>query len=115
MDSLREMSESALGSARAIPDLSTAGYRLMGGRTVPTTHGPAMMLMYDDDKGSRLVLLGRRMITDKEAKMSDTIDGEVGSWTWAKSGVGYSLVGERPLAELRTLADRAKEDIKPEI
>ena len=28
-----------------------AGYRLMGGRLVATSHGPAAMFMYDDDHG----------------------------------------------------------------
>jgi anti-sigma factor RsiW len=44
-----------------IPDLAASGYRFMGGRVVATAHGPAAMFMYDDDKGTRLVLLTRAM------------------------------------------------------
>ncbi|WP_420377266.1 anti-sigma factor family protein, partial [Sinorhizobium meliloti] len=113
IDNLREMSEAVLGNASVIPDLSRAGYRLMGGRTVPTVRGPAIMLMYDDDKGTRLVLLGRRMAAEKESEMRDLVDGDVGGWTWARSGVGYSLVGAKPLPELKELADQAREEISP--
>ena len=37
-----------------LPDLTTSGYRLMGGRLIATSHGPAAMFMYDDDRGERL-------------------------------------------------------------
>ncbi len=43
-----------------VPDLTASGYRLMGGRLVATSHGPAAMLMYDNDHGTRLVLLPGR-------------------------------------------------------
>ncbi len=43
-----------------LPDLTGSGYRLMGGRLIATSHGPAAMFMYDDDRGDRLVVLTRR-------------------------------------------------------
>ena len=44
-----------------VPDLTNSGYRLMGGRLVATELGPAAMFMYDDDHGSRIVVLTRSM------------------------------------------------------
>src|SRR3546814_1515290 len=44
-----------------VPDLSAAGYRFMGGRMVATPHGAAVLFMYDDDHGTRLVVLSRPM------------------------------------------------------
>lgn len=75
------------------PDLTASGYRFMGGRLVPTSHGPAAMLMYDDDHGSRLVMLARPM-TEKDVPMSEQSSGAVSGYAWAKDSMGYSLVGD---------------------
>ncbi len=48
-----------LGHAVAAPDLSAQGFRLMGGRLLPAGTEPAAMLMYDDDRGTRLTLYSR--------------------------------------------------------
>lgn len=89
-------SAEALHRPLSIPDLSAAGYRFMGGRMVPTPHGAAVMLMYDDDKGTRLVMVTRQMAADQNARMSESRSGDLTGFTWARDGIGYSLVG--PLA-----------------
>jgi anti-sigma factor RsiW len=61
---------SSLGHPVAIPDLSRAGYRFMGGRVVPTAHGAAAMFMYDDDHGTRIAMLVRPMTVDRTMPMS---------------------------------------------
>ncbi|WP_226574537.1 anti-sigma factor family protein [Acuticoccus sediminis] len=100
-----------LGRAVAIPDLAPSGYRFMGGRIVPTEHGPAVLLMYDDDKGTRLALLTRPMRADRDAPMSAHGDGEVNGVTWADAGLGYSLVGPKSADTLHPLADEARRQI----
>ena len=65
----------------------------MGGRVVPTSHGPAILFMYDNDHGTRLVLLTRRMEVDQIASMTRRSHGDVGGFTWADDDIGYSLVG----------------------
>lgn len=77
----------------AIPDLASSGYRLMGGRIVPTEHGAAALFMYDDDRGSRLVVLTRPMRVQGDAPMARHSQGDVNGWSWADDGLGYSLVG----------------------
>ena len=52
-----------------LPDLSAQGYRLIGGRMVPTPEGAALMFMCDDDFGSRLVLLTRPVAVDRHRSM----------------------------------------------
>src|SRR5260221_1067437 len=70
-----------------VPDLATSGYRLMGGRLVATEHGPAAMFMYDDDHGSRLVLLTRPMSSsDQNAPMTPPSQGDVRGVAWADGG-----------------------------
>ncbi|WP_166297972.1 anti-sigma factor family protein [Bradyrhizobium sp. 2S1] len=91
-----------------LPDLTKSGYRFMGGRVVPTAHGPAAMFMYDDDRGDRLVVLTRPMTSDKNAAMAPHSGGDVAGLSWADDGTGYSLVGPRGLDALKPLADEIR-------
>jgi anti-sigma factor RsiW len=92
----------------AVPDLSMAGYRLMGGRLVATAHGPAAMFMYDDDHGERLVVLTRPMSADQNAPMTPQSKGDIASFAWADRGMGYSLVGHSTAESLRPIADEVR-------
>jgi anti-sigma factor RsiW len=85
----------------------------MGGRLVATQHGPAAMFMYDDDHGSRLVLLTRPMSSsDQNAPMTPQSQGDVGGFAWADDGVGYSLVGHAPVESLRPLANEVRKQAR---
>ncbi len=97
-----------LGERVTIPDLSTAGYRYGGGRLVATPHGPAVLLLYDGPQASKLAVLTRPMQIDKSASMTSTSSGTMGRVTWAVDGIGYSVVGERPAAELHPIADEVR-------
>jgi anti-sigma factor RsiW len=92
----------------AIPDLSEAGYRFMGGRVVPTAHGAAAMFMFDDDHGTRLTMLVRPMTVDREAPMSEHAMGDVRGYAWAGKGIGYSLVGDISADKLHPLANEVR-------
>jgi anti-sigma factor RsiW len=91
-----------------VPDLATAGYRLMGGRVVATSHGPAAMFMYDNDHGERLVVLTRPMATDQGAPMTPQASGDVAGFSWADGGMGYGLVGQSPTEALRPIANEVR-------
>jgi len=92
-----------------VPELASSGYRLMGGRLVATQHGPAAMFMYDDDHGSRVVVLTRPMSsTDQNAPMTAQSKGGATGLTWADNGIGYSLVGEAPAESLRSVANEVR-------
>jgi len=91
-----------------VPDLTTAGYRLMGGRLIATSHGPAAMFMYDDDRGDRLVVLTRPMAADKNAPMTLQSREDVAGFTWADGGMGYSLVGRSAVESLRPIANEVR-------
>jgi anti-sigma factor RsiW len=97
-----------LGRPVAPPDLSAAGYRLMGGRVIPTPQGPAAMFMFDNDRGTRLVLLTRGMAVDRDTSMVHQGRGPVDAFTWASDGNGYSLVGALPAGALHPLADEVR-------
>lgn len=96
-----------------VPDLTTSGYRLMGGRLVATSHGPAAMFMYDDDHGDRIVVLTRTMnAADKDAPMTAHSKGDIGGFTWADDGIGYSLVGQLPAESLRPIANEVRKQAR---
>src|ERR1700744_5460962 len=96
-----------------VPDLATSGYRLMGGRLVATAHGPAAMFMYDDDHGSRIVMLTRPMNgTDENAPMTPHAKGDVTVFSWADGGIVYSLVGQAPSELLRPLANEVRKQAR---
>jgi anti-sigma factor RsiW len=96
-----------------VPDLAASGYRLMGGRLVATQHGPAAMFMYDDDHGSRLVVLTRPMSrADQNAPMRSQSQGDVGGIAWADDGVGYSLVGHAAPESLRPIANEVRKQAR---
>lgn len=92
-----------------VPDLATSGYRLMGGRLIATSHGPAAMLMYDDDRGSRIVVVTRPMNgIDENAAMTAQSKGSVTGFAWADGGTGYSLVGQIPTETLKPIANEVR-------
>jgi len=96
-----------------VPDLAASGYRLMGGRLVATQHGPAAMFMYDDDHGSRLVVLTRPMSSaDQNAPMTPQSQGDVGGFAWADDGQGYSLVGRAAPESLRPIANEVRKQAR---
>jgi len=94
-----------------VPNLTSAGYRFMGGRLVATSHGPAGMFLYDDDRGTRLAVLVRPMTTEQDTTMSESADGPVAGFTWADQGIGYSMVSAVPAATLHPLADEVRRQI----
>jgi anti-sigma factor RsiW len=78
---------------------------------VATSHGPAVLFMYDDDHGVRLVLLSRPMALSENAPMAPHSHGSVRGFTWADKGVGYSLVGPAPPEVLHPLADEVRRQV----
>lgn len=96
------------GRSPVLPDLSASGYRLMGGRVVSTAHGPGLMLMYDNDQGSRLVIFSRPMKIEREAPMVKLDGDHLAGWSWSSQGMGYSLVGSLPPDRLHPLADEIR-------
>ncbi len=107
---------SRLGRPVKVPDLASSGYRLMGGRLVATAHGPAAMFMYDDDHGSRVVVLTRPMSSsDQDAPMTAHSSDDVAGFAWADGGMGYTLVGRSVAESLRPVANEVRRQVREAI
>lgn len=80
-----------LGRAIQVPDLSGLGFRLMGGRVLPTAHGPpAAQLMYDDDHGARLTIYLQPMgIAGTEFRYAES--GGVRTIYWAEQRMVFAV------------------------
>lgn len=95
-----------VGAAIEAPRLIEVGYRLIGGRLLSTTEGPASQLMYENAAGERVTLYFRadlrnsRDITFQVARERDVI-----VWYWLEGARGYALSGELEQGELLKLAE----------
>ncbi len=64
-------------------------------------------VFYDDDRGSRLVVLARPMHEDQNAPMAPHSGDGVSGFAWAVDGLGYSLVGPPAPDALKPIANEA--------
>lgn len=91
-----------------VPDLSTQGYTLVGGRLLPGEEGARAQFMFQDAAGGRITLyLGA--VAPPGALAQDSAfrfesDGPVSSFYWVDRGFGYALSGHLPRPRLQALA-----------
>ncbi|MEM5435849.1 anti-sigma factor [Paraburkholderia diazotrophica] len=95
-----------------IPDLSRSGYQYVGGRLVSTVHGSAGLFFYDRADGTRMAIMIRPMVREKEAPMIEQAAGNVGGITWAARGLGYSVVGTESPHLLHPIADEVRRQVR---
>ena len=73
---------SRLNRSVAAPELSTRGYKLVGGRLVASPHGAAALFVYEDASGKRLILYIRPMSAG-ETTLIEPIDvGDMDGYAW---------------------------------
>ncbi len=104
-DHLTQWLSNRLNRKVAPPDLTTAGWHLLGGRLLATERGGAAALfMYDNAKGERLSLVMRPMAADLAAPEPRWIGGAVNGSAWIAGGLGYAVVSAAPQAEIMAVA-----------
>ncbi len=95
-----------------VPDLSSSGYGLVGGRLVATEHGPAALFLYDDASGTRIAVLARPMSIERDTPQMRRNDGRFGGYSWADDGLGYGVVGNATAGDLHPLADEVRKQTR---
>jgi anti-sigma factor RsiW len=101
-----------LGRPVAPPDLSSSGLRFLGGRVLPTQHGPGAMFLYGGSDGTRAALFVRPMHgRDLEAKMRAIDAPSTLGFIWATDGLGYGLVSGSDGAHLHALSDTVRDQL----
>jgi anti-sigma factor RsiW len=85
----------------APPDLSAAGWHLLGGRLLATERGGAAALfMYDNPQGQRLSVVMRPMAPDLATPEPQRMGGAVNGSAWIIGGLGYAVVAAAPQDEI---------------
>ncbi len=73
------------------PELSGAGLKLVGGRLLPGSGGPASFMMYESASGERFTIYAAK--SDAEAtQMRYAVEGNESTMFWADDGVVYAVV-----------------------
>ena len=99
-----------------MPDLSSQGYTLVGGRLLPGETGARAQFMFEDAAGERVTLyvgtLDARAAGSPaaaETAFRFASEGPVPSFYWVDQGFGYAIAGKLPrdiMLKLATLAYR---------
>src|SRR6516165_4970628 len=102
-----------LGRQLVTPDLSGAGFRLMGGRLLPAEDGSAAQFMYENGTGERLTLYLRSGIGDETAFRYHE-EGGIGAFYWSDEGFGYAIAARADRNLLLRIAEIVYRQTSPE-
>lgn len=95
------------------PDLSSAGYQLLGGRLSASPHGAAALFVYQDAAGRRLIIYVRPMTTGHETTPIHPIDvNKLDGCAWIDQGVGYSLMAAETYPKLLELSRHVRQEVR---
>ncbi|MGD9913568.1 MAG: anti-sigma factor [Rhizobiaceae bacterium] len=92
------------GVSLTLPDLSSEGFHLLGGRLLPTTRGPAALLLYEDAGGARVSIYVTASSAPKSwGKVESQGDGTTAIY-WLDQGFGCAVVGMLPDERMSAVA-----------
>jgi anti-sigma factor RsiW len=101
-----------------VPDLSSQGYTLVGGRLLPGESGARAQFMFEDAGGERVTLYIGTLDANaagaaaaRETAFRFASEGPVPSFYWVDQGFGYALAGKLPRELLLKLATLAYRDL----
>lgn len=101
-----------------VPDLSSQGYTLVGGRLLPGETGARAQFMFEDAAGERVTLYIGTLDANaagaaaaRETAFRFASEGPVPSFYWVDQGFGYALAGKLPRELLLKLATLAYRDL----
>lgn len=93
-----------LGAELKVPDLSAAGFSLVGGRLLPAASGPAAQFMYENGDGRRVTLYLRRNPDAGATAFRFAAQGGVEAFYWLDGPLGYALSGDVERGRLMEMA-----------
>ncbi|MCR0984893.1 anti-sigma factor family protein [Roseomonas populi] len=101
-----------LGRRVVLPDLSSVGYSLLGGRVLSTLSGAAAMLIYESAGGDRLTVYVRPMGIGREAEMQLLDVKALEGYGWINRQIGYSVMSDGDRELLRPVAHLIRDELK---
>lgn len=94
------------------PDLGRVGYRLIGGRSLPTDLGAGAQYMYANDANKRITLFVGAPQGGNQSNFSFTQNGDVATFYWVEGPLAYALAGRLSKEELLEIAKAVYQDVK---
>lgn len=96
----------------APPDLSAAGYELLGGRLVASPHGAAALFVYRNANHKRLIIYVRPMVEASQTTGIKAVDGNrLDACAWIEQGIGYSLTAQQDYAHILELSQDVRREL----
>ena len=110
-DHLTQWLSKRLGHPIKAPDFASAGFRLMGGRLLPSDAGPAALFMYEDDLGRRVTLYVAPGATGEDTAFRFFERGATQSFYWVDGALSCAVTGDIPRDTLRQIAVEAYDQL----
>jgi anti-sigma factor RsiW len=101
-----------LGRPLVVPNLSAAGFQLMGGRLLPSEGGPAAQFMYQS--GNTRLTLYERSDDAGDTAFRYSEENGVGVFYWSDRDFGYALAAKANREELLKLAEMVYHQLSDE-
>ena len=101
-----------LGRQLVLPDLTSAGFRLMGGRLLPAEDGPAAQFMYENGNAERVTLYLRAGVGGETAFRYHE-EGGIGAFYWSDEGFGYAITAKADRDLLLRIAEIVYQQTSP--
>jgi len=99
-----------VGSPLRAPNLKSFGLKLIGGRLLPGTKGPAALLMYEGPSGERFTLYFARA-TAPDSALRYRESGQVAAFYWVDGEVSYVISGPAERNRLQKVAEAAYDQL----
>jgi anti-sigma factor RsiW len=94
-----------VGKPLKAPDLNAQGYRLIGGRLLPSGGEAAALFMYENGGGNRLTLYARSSMEERETAFRFETEGEISAFSWIDGGLSYVVSAKTDRAQLLPIAE----------
>lgn len=96
-----------LGHDIRTPDLGPLGFKLVGGRLLPTEEGqPAAQFLYEDRSGRRVSVYVSLYESGRETAFRYQEMNGAGAFVWLEPDLGYAIVGDVPRELLLEVSKR---------
>jgi len=87
------------------PNLTTQGYRLIGGRLLPAGGQAAAMFMYENSGGTRLTLYARSSPGEGETAFRFESQDGISAFSWIDNGLSYVVSARAEREQLLPIAE----------
>lgn len=111
---LRTWLSKSLDRPVQVPDLSAVGYDFLGGRLLPSDHGVAGQLMYQNVDGNRVTLYFKPA-ADRRGSAFRFIEVEgISIYYWHDETLAYALAGELEREPLKAICNEVYAKLNPD-